>query len=66
MSRILARHRASIAFAVLLVTLGGILAALRLPVALFPQIDFPRVIVSIDAGERAPSEMAAAITRPLE
>lgn len=66
MSGILARHRASIAFAVLLVTLGGILAALRLPVALFPQIDFPRVIVSIDAGERAPSEMAAAITRPLE
>lgn len=60
------RHRASIALAVLLVTLGGILAALRLPVALFPQIDYPRVVVSIDAGERAPSEMAAAITRPAE
>jgi multidrug efflux pump subunit AcrB len=59
-------HRASIALAVLLVTLGGLLAALKLPVALFPQIDYPRVVVSIDAGERAPAEMAAMITRPAE
>ncbi|MGE3692583.1 MAG: efflux RND transporter permease subunit [Novosphingobium sp.] len=66
MNEFLQRHRASIALAVLLVTLGGLLAALRLPVALFPQIDYPRVVVSIDAGERAPSEMAAAITRPAE
>lgn len=66
MTEALQRHRSSIALAVLLLTLGGILAALRLPVALFPQIDYPRVVVSIDAGERAPSEMAAAITRPSE
>ncbi len=66
MTEALQRHRASIALAVLLLTLGGILAALRLPVALFPQIDYPRVVVSINAGERAPVEMAAAITRPSE
>ena len=66
MTTALQRHRASIALAVLLLTIGGILAALRLPVALFPQIDYPRVVVSIDAGERAPAEMAAAITRPAE
>lgn len=66
MSDFLQRHRASIALAVLLVTLGGVLAALKLPVALFPQIDYPRVVVSIDAGERAPAEMAAVITRPAE
>lgn len=66
MSDFLQRHRASIALAVLLVTLGGLLAALKLPVALFPQIDYPRVVVSIEAGERAPTEMAAVITRPAE
>lgn len=66
MTEALQRHRASIALAVLLLTIGGILAALRLPVALFPQIDYPRVVVSINAGERAPVEMAAAITRPSE
>ncbi len=66
MTEALQRHRASIGLAVLLLTLGGILAALRLPVALFPQIDYPRVVVSINAGERAPVEMAAAITRPSE
>ena len=41
-------------------------AATRLPVSLFPHIDFPRVVVSVDAGERDPAQMAAQITRPVE
>ena len=49
-----------------LVTLAGLVAALRLPVTLFPHIDYPRVVVSIDAGERDAEQMAADITRPAE
>lgn len=60
------RHSRSIWLAVLLLTLGGIVAALRLPVGLFPHIDYPRVVVSIDAGDRDPAQMAAEITRPIE
>ena len=52
--------------AVLLLTLGGIIAGVRLPVALFPHIAYPRVIVAIDAGARDSAQMAAAITRPIE
>ncbi len=60
------RHGRSISLAVFLVTLAGLAAALRLPVTLFPHIDYPRVVVSIDAGERDATQMAADITRPAE
>jgi multidrug efflux pump subunit AcrB len=50
----------------ILLTLGGIASALSLPVSLFPQIDYPRVVVSIDAGERDAAQMEAQITRPME
>lgn len=51
---------------VFLLTLAGLVAAMRLPVTLFPHIDYPRVVVSIDAGERDAEQMAANITRPSE
>ncbi len=66
MKRGLARHSRTIWLAVLLLTLGGVLSGLRLPVSLFPQIDYPRVVVSIDAGERDAAQMEAEITRPAE
>lgn len=62
----LSRHARSLWLAMLLLTLGGIAGALRLPVSLFPHIDYPRVVVAIDAGERDPAQMEAEITRPIE
>lgn len=62
----LSRHARSLWLALLLLTLGGIAGALRLPVSLFPHIDYPRVVVAIDAGERDPAQMEAEITRPVE
>ncbi|MGN6270179.1 MAG: efflux RND transporter permease subunit [Sphingomonas sp.] len=66
MSETIQRHRRSIWLGVFLVTLAGLVAALRLPVTLFPHIDYPRVVVSIDAGERDATQMAIDITRPAE
>ncbi len=62
----LQRLAPAIWLAVVLVTVGGILAALNLPVSLFPHIDYPRVVVAIDAGDRDADQMAAEITRPVE
>ena len=62
----MASHARSILFAFILLLLGGVGAALHLPVALFPQISFPRVVVSVDAGERAADQMEFQVTRPLE
>ncbi|ARA92812.1 transporter [Rhodothermaceae bacterium RA] len=60
------RHRRSLFFFLAILVLGGIGMALRLPVALFPQVSFPRVVVSLDAGDRPAEEMMALVTIPVE
>lgn len=62
----LSRHTRSLWLAMFLLTFGGTVSALRLPVSLFPHIDYPRVVVAIDAGERDSAQMEAEITRPVE
>lgn len=62
----MARHAKTIWMAIVLATMAGLFAATKLPVALFPHIDYPRVVVAIDAGERDASQMAVDITRPAE
>ena len=66
MTNTIERHARALWLAAVLLVLGGVFAATRLPVSLFPHIDFPRVVVAIDAGERDPAQMAAQITRPVE
>jgi multidrug efflux pump subunit AcrB len=62
----LQRHARALWLAAVLMVLGGVIAATRMPVSLFPHIDFPRVVVSIDAGDRDAAQMTAEITRPIE
>ena len=66
MTRSLADHARALWLAAALLTLGGLIAAIKMPVSLFPHIDYPRVVVSIDAGERDEAQMTAQITRPIE
>jgi multidrug efflux pump subunit AcrB len=66
MSGFLQRYARAIWLALSLLTIGGLASAISLPVGLFPQINYPRIVVSIDAGDRDPAQMAAQITRPLE
>lgn len=44
----------------------GILLALSIPSAVFPEIQFNRAMVVVDAGDLATPQMLAAVTRPLE
>ncbi len=59
-------HRRSLLLAFALLVLAGVFAALQMPVALFPHIDFPRVVVSVEAGDRPVDRMVLEVTRPLE
>ena len=59
-------HRRSVLFLVGVAAVCGAVAAYRLPISLFPRIDFPRIVVSVDAGERAADRMVVEVTRPLE
>ncbi len=61
-----AAHRRSVLFLVAILALAGIVAAFKLPVALFPHVDFPRVVVSLDAGDRPADQMTIAVTRKVE
>ena len=62
----IARHARALWLAAILLTLGGVFAGLKMPISLFPFISYPRVVVSIDAGERDAAQMTAQITRPIE
>src|ERR1035438_1688353 len=59
-------HRSAALSLLLLLALGGLVAAFLLPVALFPEVDFPRVVVNLDAGDRPAERMAMEVTVPIE
>ena len=65
-SAVMAHHRRSLLALLALAILGGLLAGSSLPVGLFPAVPFPRIAVSIDAGDRPIDQTEAAITRPME
>jgi len=44
----------------------GLLAAFRLPIAIFPQTDFPRIVIIIDNGVVPAPQTLVAVTRPVE
>src|SRR5438105_9252282 len=60
------RHARSITFIVLALCLAGIFSALTMPSSVFPQTNFPRVVIEIDNGVMPSDEMMATITRPIE
>lgn len=66
MKDMIQRHARALWLAAALIVMGGVFAGTRMPVSLFPHIDFPRVVVSIDAGDRDAQQMTAEITRPIE
>ena len=62
----IAAHKRSLLLLLLLPIVAGGLAALRLPVTLFPDVQFPRVRMSLDAGDRPAEQMAVEVTAPVE
>ena len=59
-------HRRSLLCLCAFLVIGGLIAGSNLPVALFPQISFPRIVVSVEAGDRPAAQMMVLVTRPLE
>jgi len=59
-------HRRSVLFLLGLLALGGLAATWTLPVALFPHVQFPRIVVSLDAGDRPAERMTVEVTMPVE
>ena len=62
----LSRHARTLVIVTLALAIAGLIAAISLPVGLFPQVSFPRVVVDLDAGDRPADQTALLLTRPVE
>src|SRR4029077_21009719 len=61
-----ARHGKPIIFVILTLVAVGVYLAFSVPVAVFPETDFPRIIVGVDNGVFPIDQMLVTITRPIE
>ena len=60
------RHARSIVTIACALAAAGLVAAISLPVGLFPQVSFPRVVVDLSSGDRPADQTALTVTRPVE
>lgn len=60
------RHAKAVIFGIALLIIAGIYASINLPVAIFPNIDFPRIVVIVDNGEQPAQQVMITLTKPLE
>src|SRR5204863_6292616 len=61
-----ARHGKPIIFVILTLVAVGVYLATTIPVAVFPEVDFPRILVGVDNGVAPIDQMQVMVTRPLE
>jgi CzcA family heavy metal efflux pump len=66
LGRFATKHALSITFIAAALCLAGIFCALRMPSSVFPQTNFPRVVIIVDNGIMPADEMMATVTRPIE
>ena len=59
-------HARSILFFLAILVVAGVVASFSLPVGLFPHVSFPRVRITLDAGDRPAERMAIEVTTPVE
>ncbi|WP_370245814.1 efflux RND transporter permease subunit [Acidipila sp. EB88] len=53
-------------FCLVLLTAAGIYAAFQVPISVFPETTFPRIVIGIDNGVMPVEQMQVTITRPIE
>src|ERR1700722_16430889 len=62
----LVRSVRTIFFFVAVLTVAGIYVAYQVPVSVFPETNFPRVVIGVDNGVMPVEQMQVTITRPIE
>ena len=62
----LARYTHTIFFFAAVLTLAGIYFAMQVPIAVFPETNFPRIVVGVDNGVMPVEQMQVTITKPIE
>lgn len=62
----LSRMTKAIFFFLIVLTFAGIYAAFQVPISVFPETNFPRVVIGIDNGVMPVEQMQVTITKPIE
>ena len=62
----LTRYRSTIFFFLVILTAAGLYFAFQVPISVFPDTNFPRVVIGIDNGVMPVEQMEVTITRPVE
>lgn len=66
LARVVSNQSRAILVIVALLCAAGLYAAWRLPISIFPQTDFPRIVIIVDNGEAPASQTLVSVTRPIE
>ena len=61
-----ARHARAVIFVILTLIAAGAYVAFSIPVSVFPETDFPRIVVGVDNGVAPIDQMLVTVTRPIE
>jgi multidrug efflux pump subunit AcrB len=61
-----ARHSRSILVLIITLAIVGIYVAFNIPVSVFPDTNFPRILIAVDNGVMPIDQMMVTVTRPLE
>lgn len=62
----LTRAAKPIFFFLAVLTLAGIYAAFQVPISVFPDTNFPRIVIAVDNGVMPVEQMQVTITKPIE
>src|SRR5580692_11878498 len=62
----LSRSARTIFFFVTVLTVAGIYFAFQVPISVFPETNFPRVVIGVDNGVMPVEQMQVTITKPIE
>ena len=62
----IAQHSRPVIFLILTLGLLGAYLAFTIPVSVFPNTDFPRVLIGVDNGVMPIDQMTVTVTRPIE
>src|SRR5713226_7945761 len=62
----LARSVRTIFFFIVVLTIAGIYVACQVPISVFPETNFPRVVIGVDNGVMPVEQMQVTITKPIE
>jgi CzcA family heavy metal efflux pump len=62
----LAHSTRTIFFFATVLTVAGIYLALKVPISVFPETNFPRVVIGVDNGVMPVEQMQVTITKPIE